>query len=53
MGPVRCAKDGPVAKSSPACTRLYAGLVFLIFAGVMLVPVLHHLLPHFPLGDSR
>ena len=46
MGPVE-APQTPGGKIFAGLYALYAGLVFLIFAGVMLVPVLHHVLHRF------
>ena len=46
MGPVD-APQTPGGKIFAGLYALYAGLVFLIFAGVLLVPVLHHLLHRF------
>jgi hypothetical protein len=46
MGPVD-APQTPGGKIFAGLYALYAGLVFLIFAGVMLVPVLHHVLHRF------
>jgi hypothetical protein len=46
MGPVDSPKsDG--GKLFAGCYALYAGLVFLISVGVVLVPVMHRLLHHF------
>ena len=46
MGPVDAPKtDG--GKVFAGCFALYAGLVFLISVGVVLVPVMHRLLHHF------
>ena len=46
MGPVDAPKT-PGGKIFAGMYALYAGLVFLIFAGVMLVPVLHRVLHRF------
>jgi hypothetical protein len=54
MGPVDAPKT-PGGKVFAGLYALYAGLVFLIFAGVMLVPVLHHLLHifHWEIRDEK
>ena len=46
MGPIE-APQTPGGKIFAGLYALYAGLVFLIFAGVMLVPVLHRVLHRF------
>ena len=46
MGPVDAPKT-PGGKIFAGLYALYAGLVFLIFAGVLLVPVLHRVLHRF------
>ena len=46
MGPVEAPKT-PGGKIFAGMYALYAGLVFLIFAGVLLVPVLHRALHRF------
>ena len=46
MGPVEAPKT-PGGKIFAGVYALYAGLVFLIFAGVLLVPVLHRVLHRF------
>ena len=54
MGPVE-APQTPGGKVFAGLYALYAGLVFLIFAGVMLVPVLHHVLYifHWEIRDDK
>ena len=46
MGPVNNPVT-PVGKLFAGCYALYAGLVFLIVAGLLLVPLLHRILHHF------
>ena len=40
-------RERPAASSSPACTRLYAGLIFVVTVGLILAPVVHRLLHKF------
>lgn len=52
MGPV----DAPVTnggKLFAGCYALYAGLIFLIVAGILLAPVLHRLLHKFHWANDR
>jgi hypothetical protein len=46
MGPVETPQT-PGGKIFAGVYALYAGIVFLIFAGVMLAPVIHRVLHHF------
>ncbi len=54
MGPVDPVRT-TAGKWLAGCYALFAGLVFIVLAGVMLGPVLHHVLHHFHLeteGDG-
>lgn len=51
MGPVGPV-DGTAGKVFAACFALYAGLVFVVVAGILLAPVFHRVLHHFH-WDSR
>src|SRR3954463_4426572 len=48
MGPVDPLRT-TTGKWLAGCYALFAGIVFLVFAGVMLAPVLHHVLHRFHL----
>jgi hypothetical protein len=54
MGPVDPLRT-TAGKWLAGAYALFAGVVFLVFAGVMLVPVVHHVLERFHLetGDKR
>jgi hypothetical protein len=50
MGPVDPIKTN-LGRWLIGCYALFAGLVFIALAGVMLAPVLHHVLVHYHLVD--
>jgi len=52
MGPVDPLHT-TVGKLLAGFYALFAGVVFLVLAGVMLVPVIHHVLQHFHLETER
>jgi hypothetical protein len=52
MGPVN-APATTAGKWLEGLYALFAGVVFLIMAGVMLAPVIHHVLQHFHLDDDE
>lgn len=53
MGPVNMKETDPtIGKLFAAFYALYAGLVFLIVAGLLLAPVFHRILHHFHLESS-
>lgn len=52
MGPVNDPVR-PLGKLFAGLYALYAGLVFLVVAGVLLTPVAHRLLHHFHATDAR
>ena len=52
MGPVDMPAT-PAGKVFAGCYALYAGLVFIITAGVMLAPVVHRVLHHFHWADGE
>jgi len=52
MGPVDRLRTTP-GKWLAGLYALFAGIVFLVFTGVMLAPVLHHVLERFHLESSK
>ena len=52
MGPVDSIRT-PAGKLFASLYALYAGLVFVVVAGVVLLPTVHRLLHHFHLSDEE
>jgi hypothetical protein len=52
MGPVDPLRT-TAGKWLAGCYALFAGVVFLVLAGVMLAPVLHHVLQRFHIDEDR
>jgi len=51
MGPLNPIKT-TLGKWLVGFYALFAGLVFLVLAGIMLAPVLHHVVSHFHIGEG-
>jgi hypothetical protein len=52
MGPVE-SPHTPHGKIFAGCYALYAGLVFIVSAGVILAPVIHRIMHHFHWAEQR
>jgi hypothetical protein len=52
MGPVGEFRNAP-GKLFAALYALYAGLVFLVVAGLLIAPVIHHVLHRFHMEDTK